>query len=347
MARSADIIVIGGGMAGMSAAGLLSRTKSVILLEREDTLAYHSTGRSAAAFIHWLGNDVVRELSARSYPFFENPPSGFSENKLIRPRGVLLLGNEDNDAAFERTISQANGFFREIDLDAAKKILPMLKGSVLRTAFDETAMDLDVDAIFSGFRKMLLKNGGKIVTKSEVCELCRVNGEWRVATLSATFNAPIVVNAAGAWADHVALIAGTTVKRLQPRKRTAAIIPVPQGTNVASWPLAVDAGESFYCRPDAGRLMVSPANETPVEPQDAYPEELEIATGLHHFSQSIDLPIPRVESSWAGLRTFAPDETPCVGFDPKMEGFYWLAGQGGVGIQTAPALAQKAAQDLG
>lgn len=342
----ADIIVIGGGIAGMSAAAFLSKERNVLLLEAAEHLAYHSTGRSAAAFIHWLGNDTVKQLNALSWDFFSAPPEGFSDVPLVTPRGVLILGKKGEDRQFEAAMAQGPDHFTEISLAEAKRKVPVIRDVVARAACDGSAMDLDVDAIFSGFRKMFLGNSGKVITGAPVHGLTRNQGLWTATTAAGRFSAPLIVNAAGAWADQVAAMAGAAPVGLQPKKRSAAIIPVPEQTDVRNWPLTVEAAETFYCRPDAGRLMVSPADETQVEAHDAFADDLDVAAGLHHFSECLDLPVSRPARTWAGLRTGAPGGSPVAGFDPDIEGFFWLAGQDGFGIQTAPALARIAASAI-
>ena len=339
---TADILIIGGGMAGVSAGALLAAERRVVVIERETALGYHATGRSAAAFIAGYGNRSIRKLTRASRSFYDALPPGFSERPVLTPRGLMMIAGRDGEDALRREVADGSGL-TPIDPAEAIGVVPRLRADwITAAALDPTAMDMDVDAILTGFRRMLLANGGTISCGVAVRSIERTEAAWRCETSDGAFEAPVVINAAGAWADQLAGLAGLDPLGLEPKKRTVAIVRPPEGVSVTTWPLVVEARETFYFRPEAGRLLVSPADESDVEPHDAAADELDIALGIHHFQEAVDFPVRRVEHSWAGLRTFAPDRTTIAGFDPDADGFFWLAGQGGYGIQTAPAMATLA-----
>ena len=340
MIKSADIIIIGGGIAGISLAARLAADQSVIVLEAEDQLAYHSTGRSAAMFIRNYGPPVIRSLNRLSEPFLRNH-EGFSETPLLSPRGELTLDCGPEEHFFQNYISGSHGL-DIIDAKSALELVPILNPKNLRqAAYEPDASEIDVHGLFSGFLRMARAGGVDILTKAKVNSLSRSGTTWTVETSQGSFSSPIVVNAAGAWADQVAECAGVTQCGITPKRRSAVIVPALDG--VMEWPMFVPAAEDWYAKPDSGRLMISPADADPVMPHDAYPEDMVLAEGIDRFMNATTLLINRVERSWAGLRSFAPDGDPVVGFDTQMEGFFWLAGQGGYGIQTSPALSKLAA----
>jgi D-arginine dehydrogenase len=232
----------------------------------------------------------------------------------------------------------------EITPEEAVKLVPLLRRErIVRACYEAGASDIDVDRLLQGYVRLLRRHGGRLATGTRAEEISRRDGVWRLRTAAGEFEAPIVVNAAGAWADRVAVLAGIAPLGLTPLRRSAAILPAPEGHDVTRWPAVCSMSETWYAKPEAGKLMVSPADEDPVEPHDAWPDDMVLAEGLDRYEQAVTLPVTRVERTWAGLRTFAPDRTPVVGFDPASEGFFWLAGQGGYGIQTAPALSRLAA----
>jgi D-arginine dehydrogenase len=343
MTETADILVIGAGMAGASAAAELARGAKVVVLEREEHPGYHSTGRSAAIFIQNYGNTVIRQLNKASRPLLEAPPFDPARASVLSPRGILTLAGEDQGGELDALLAGADGL-EEITVDEALRLVPVLRRDpITRAAFEADAMDIDVHRLHQVYLRHLKASGGRLVCRAGVEGLTRADGVWRVTTSAGTFEAPMVVNAGGAWADSLAVSAGLAPLGLTPLRRSAAILPAPAGHSVEHWPLTGDAAESYYFKPDAGKLMVSPADETPVEPHDAWPEDMDLAEGIDRFSQAVNYEVTRVERSWAGLRTFAPDRTLVIGFEPTAEGFFWLAGQGGYGIQTAPAAARLAA----
>ena len=342
MAVTADVIVIGAGIAGVSAAAELAAMARVIVLEREPQPGYHATGRSAAFFVVSYGNAAVRAVTVASEPFYRSPPQGFTDVPLIRPRPCIFFGRPDQRAAM-KSLQDEVPSLQGLDPEQVRGRVPIiLPGYLEGGLLDDTGGDLDVDAILQGFLKRLREHGGKLYSGREVQGLSRSNGLWKVITGDETLTAPLVVNAAGAWVDEVARLAGLEPLGLQPKRRTAMLIDAPQGHDITDWPLMVNVEEEFYFKPDAGALLLSPADETPSPPCDARPEELDVALAVDRFETATGLEVSRVTHRWAGLRTFAPDKTFVVGFDPRTEGFFWLAGQGGYGVQTSPGMAQLA-----
>jgi D-arginine dehydrogenase len=337
-AQDFDVVVIGAGMAGATAAAFLSTEKHVALIEAEEVAGYHTTGRSAAIWIQNYGPPDVRELTRLSRPFYEAPPAGFSDVGLIRRRPVLLLATEAQMPDLADALATGQGI-RRATVEEARALVPALRpGYLAGAAMEEDAFDMDVAAIHQGFLRMLRAGGGVLGLRSRAGRIEHQAGLWAVETASGeVFRAPVVVNAAGAWGDDVARIAGAAPLGLVPKRRTAAIVD-PSPFDVSDWPMIVDVGEGWYARPEARtRLMVSPADATPTHPHDVQPEEIDVAIGIDRMQQALDIAVRRVEHSWAGLRTFTPDGSLAFGWDPHREGFFWCVGQGGYGIQTAPA----------
>jgi D-arginine dehydrogenase len=346
MTESAEIIVIGGGIAGVSAASeLAAGGASVLLLEAEDQLAYHSTGRSAAMFIVNYGPPSVRALTAAGRAFFETPPAGFCEHPLVGPRGILTVAQAGEEEDMEAFLADGTGI-EAISLDEALAKVPLLRRErLVAAAYEADAREIDVHALHSGYVRGLRAEGGRVVTRARVQALARGGAGWLAETTAGTFTAPVVVDAAGAWADEVAVLADLEPLGIVAKRRTAIVVDGPrEACDCSAWPVVADVRHTWYFRPEAGgKLMVSPADETPVPPCDVQPEELDIAITVERFEQAMDLPVRRIEHSWAGLRSFAPDGTLIIGWDPRADGFFWLAGQGGYGIQTAPAAGRLAA----
>jgi D-arginine dehydrogenase len=340
MATTTDFIVIGGGMAGSSAAYELAAFGRVYLLERENQPGYHSTGRSAATLIDTYGNPVVNGLTVASRTFIESPPAVFGDDPVFERRGMLLIAREDQLPSLDREMAAAPGKFARLTGAEAVARIPVLDPDYVAAAVhDSTAIDLDVHAIQQGYLRGARERGAETLMGAEVRRLERADGLWQVTTDSDTYTAPVVVNAAGAWADAIAGLAGLAPLGVVPKRRTAINIDPPDGISVASWPMAVDVDEQFYFKPDAGRLLVSPADETPSPPVDAQPEELDIAIAVDRFERATTMAVRRVSHQWAGLRCFVADKTPVAGAASDADGFYWLVGQGGYGIMTAPAMA--------
>jgi D-arginine dehydrogenase len=343
---SSDIVIIGAGIAGASAAAELSRTHKMILLERESMPGYHSTGRSAALFSEIYGGAPVRALSRASREFLFNPPDGFTAHPLVKPRGSLYVASTAQRASLDTFLANPDvqQSVHRIRREEALAACPILRPEYVDAAILEPdASDVDVHALHDGYLRLFKKRGGTLITSAEVRTLDRRNGAWIVATAAGTFRAPTIVNAAGAWADDVATKAGAAPQGIQPRRRTALLVELPAGQNPDAWPMTIDIDETFYFKPDAGLLLVSPADETAIDPCDVQPEEMDIAIAIDRVERATTLKINRIRKKWAGLRSFGPDRSPVIGFDPSLAGFFWLAGQGGYGIQTAPAAALLAA----
>ena len=348
MSHSADFLIIGGGMAGASAGYFLAlRGRRVILLEQEDTCGYHTTGRSAALYSQAYGNAAIRALTVAGEEFYENPPAGFASHPLLTPSGALFVGRADQQALVEDAVKEGQALVptvRLVDGAEARQISPALRADYVACAgWEPDARGIDVDALHQGFLRGLRANGGEVAVNARVQALERKAGLWRCRTPAGDFEAPIVVNAAGAWADTVGRMAGCQPVGCVPKRRTAFLFAPPDGADVSSWPLTVDVEENFYFKPMSGVLMGSPADETPVEPHDAFADEMDIAIGADRIQTATTMEIRAIRHSWAGLRSFVADKTPVAGFDPDQAGFFWLCGQGGYGIQTAPGLGEAAA----
>ncbi|MCP4183845.1 MAG: FAD-binding oxidoreductase [Hyphomicrobiales bacterium] len=331
--KSSDYLIIGGGIAGTSLGAKLASQGSVTLIEAESALGYHSTGRSAAMFAPNYGNAIIRTLNRKSFDFFRT-----SEN-LLRQRDVLVICGEKDEQDFEKLLSDG---FQEISVDDACKRMPLLRSkAVLRAAIDTGCHDVDVDLLVQNHARSMRANRSNFEFNARAQKISYIDECWHVETSSGEYSAPILVNAAGAWADLIAQMAGLGRLGLTPMRRSIACVSMPM--DVSGWPLLLGASETWYAKPDAGNLLISPAEEDECEPMDAWAEDLMLAEGIDRFQQFVDFEVTRVDSNWAGLRTFAPDRTPIVGFDPRAKGFFWLAGQGGYGVQTSPAMSAVAA----
>ncbi len=346
-AQTADILVIGAGMAGAAAAAHLAAHGRVVVLEREAQPGYHSTGRSAALFTETYGNATVRMMTRASRAFYDAWADGFAEYPILSPRGTLIYAPPEQmpalDAAWAE-MSPLDSTIRRLDGADACALVPALRPErVMAAIFEPNAMDIDVHNLHQGYLRLFRRRGGTLATDAPVTALTRRGGAWLAATPQGEFAAPVVVNAAGAWADAVAALAGLPPIGLVPKRRTALIVAAPEGYDIRAWPMAIDAEETGYFKPEAGKLLVTPADETPVEPCDVQPEELDIAVAIDRLLQATTITVSRVERRWAGLRSFVGDKTPVAGFDPLADGFFWLAGQGGYGIMTAEGMARVTA----
>ena len=344
----ADFIIIGGGIAGASTGYWLSRHGRVVVLERESHPAYHSTGRSAALYTAAYGTAQVRALTLASRAFFNAPPPGFCEHPLLSPRGEMTVDFTGDPQELNNQYLSAKASVPQMQLlsaDQACARLPILRREKVHGAlFDPSACDIDTDALHQGYLRGIRRNQGQLHTDCEVLSLSRdAEGLWQVATATQTFSAPIIINAAGAWADQIGAMAGALPLGLQPKRRAAFIFAAPEGLDIHDWPMLVSLDESFYMKPDAGMFLGSPANADPVEPHDVQPEELDIAMGIYQIEEATTLSIRRPTRTWAGLRSFVRDGDLLCGFDPKVPGLFWVAGQGGYGIQTSPAMGQASA----
>jgi len=333
-----DVAIVGGGIAGVGVAAAIAGDMKCMILEQEERHGYHSTGRSAAIFLRNYGNDVIRTLTRASAPLYEKGDPALFSAPLLSPRGMIFVASADGLETFAGLMAKSEGL-REISLDEAVERFPILNRDWLAAAaYEEDTQDIDVAALHEGWLKKARASGAELVCKAPVTRGTHENGHWLLETPQGRFKAKAVVNAAGAWADTVADACGVARLGLQPMRRSMAVLPAPEGLDIRGWPMVDEVREEWYCKPDGGRLFVSPAEEDPVEPHDAYVDDMVLAEGLYRFEQAVTIPVTRLERSWAGLRTFAPDRTPVVGFDRAAEGFFWLAGQGGYGIQTGPAL---------
>jgi D-arginine dehydrogenase len=345
--KTFDFILIGGGMAGTAAAAHLSKKGSVVLLERESQVGYHSTGRSAALFMESYGTPQVRALTMASRAFLQSPPDGFSDHPVLSPRGAMMVATPGQDALLAEhwaVLHAMTPHGRLLDAAQACAFVPALRPErVLGAVYEPNASDMDVHAIHQGYLRGLRRAGGRVICDAEVTTLERVGGAWRAQAGGTTHEAPVVLDAAGAWADVVAARAGVRPIGLQPRRRSAFIFAPPQGIDTAAWPMTAGVDESWYFKPDAGMLLGSPANADPVEPQDVQPEEMDIALAMHRIEEMTTLPIGRPTRTWAGLRSFVADGDLVGGFDAEAPGFFWVAAQGGYGIQTSAAMGEACA----
>ena len=343
---SADFLVVGAGISGAAAAYELAPHGKVIVLEAESAPGYHSTGRSAAIYTRHFGSPTVRAFNVASLPFLTAPPAGFAENALLTPRGALTIGKADQRREIEEQVAlgAADGSIVELSQAEALRHAPYLKPeAVAYAAYEEGVMDMDVAAIHQGFLRGLKACGGTVVCDAGVTALDRRTGAWHASTRAGDFAAPIVVNAAGAWADKVAALAGAESVGLVPKRRTAIIVDLPNGTDTRRWPAVDEAGYGCYCKPETGRVMASPADATPVEPCDVQPEDLDVAIVADWLERSTHISVRRIAQRWAGLRSFVADDGPVCGFDDPVDGFFWLCGQGGYGIMMASSLGRTTA----
>jgi D-arginine dehydrogenase len=346
---SCDFLVVGGGIAGASVGYFLASSGTVTVLEMESVPGYHSTGRSAALFTEYYGNDVVRALTRASRSFYLAPPDGFTR-PLLTPRGVLALCPHGAEERFAEVLAgglTAPDPVREIGAGEALRHCPALRsGWFSRAMLKPAAMDIDVDALHQGFLRGIRARGGRVLRSARLRSLTRDNGGqsgWRADTDAGELRAGCVVNAAGAWADEIASRAGVRRIGLTPLRRTAALVAAPDTAGVAQWPMVLDVTETFYIKPESGRLLLSPYDATPVAPGDARPDDLDVATAIDRVNAATTLEVRHVQRAWAGLRSAVSDDTPVIGEDPDTAGFFWLAALSGYGIQTAPAAGRLAA----
>jgi D-arginine dehydrogenase len=331
----ADFLIIGGGIAGVSAAARLAALGSVVLVEREGALGHHASGRSAALYEPRYGLPAVVALSMAG-------GDAFRASGLLSPRGLMIVGRAGDEAQFASDIKAMD--LQRVTLEEAQAVVPILNAETVReVAMAGHAWDIDTDLMLQGFAREAKGLGARIVTGAEVTAISRAGAGWHVVTSLGDFTAGIVVNAAGAWADPVAVMAGVRPVGLVPMRRSMARIPSPGGHDVRGWPMIFGAGETWYAKPDAGALIVSPAEEDAMSPHDAFADDLVLAEGLARYEEMVTEPVTRLLTNWAGLRTFAPDRVLVIGRDVGERDFFWLAGQGGYGFQTAPAASRLVA----
>ena len=346
MANNSDILVIGGGIAGLSAAAELSKSARVTVLEAEEQIGFHSSGRSATMVHYALGDRLVRELTLASRGFFDSPPPGFSDVPLGHRMTVLVHGREDErvrlDALYEELAIFAE--LERLDARGVHQLCPLLREDARHGIADRNGTRLDPHALLQGNLRMMRSNGGVLETGSRVSAIERKGSTWDVRTEAGnTYSAAILVNAAGSWADEVARLAGVEPLGLEPKRRTIITFDAPAGTDLDGLPFAKTVGDELYFAPESGRLFASPMDEVPSGPCDAQPDEYEVALAAHRMEERTVVKVGRIHSRWAGLRTFTLDRHPAAGFAKDAEGFFWLAGQGGFGLQTSPAMSRIAA----
>jgi D-arginine dehydrogenase len=347
--QTCDVLIVGAGIAGASAAYEIAPFAKVILLERESQPGYHTTGRSAALFAPAYGNRVIRALTAASQPFYLERAGGLADHPVLTPRGALFVARADQRATLDVLHGEIGAEVRNLerlDRDQTLARVPVLNPEyVAGGLYDPTSMDLDVAAIHQGYLKGFRAQGGLVVTDAEVSAISVDASPWRVETRAGPFEAAVLVDAGGAWADQLATMAGAAPLGLVPKRRTAVLFE-PSTISDPAWPAVIDVDEQFYFKPESGLLLGSPADETPMPPCDVQPEELDVAIAIDRIERAVSFRVTQVRRKWAGLRTFASDRSPAVGMEESTPGFFWLAGQGGYGIQTAPALARAAASLL-
>lgn len=343
-----DVVIIGGGIAGAGAGYELARAgKKVVLLERESQPGYHTTGRSAALFSETYGNAPIRALTVASREFLMNPPAGFASVPILTPRGALHVGNAQQSAELDAKFEEMRKLVpsvRRLNAAEARALMPVLKPEAASggALSEPDAMDIEVHALHNGLLRGMAAAGGRLLTDAEVTGLAQSGADWQVESSKGVFTAPVVINAAGAWSDVVAEMAGMKPIGLKPKRRTAVTFDPPNGTDIHAWPMVIDADEEWYFKPDAGRILLSPCDETDSEPTDAQPDEMDIAIAVDRLETVSTLQVRRLAAKWAGLRSFVEDRTVVCGFDAEKAGFFWLAGQGGYGIQTSAAMARVA-----
>jgi D-arginine dehydrogenase len=332
------IAVIGAGIAGVSIAAALAPHADVLILEAESSPAFHTTGRSAAMYLASYGNEPIRALTRASREFLQNPSPGFASHPLLHKRGLLTLADADHVAMLDAPVFHDQ---YRLGVDAALMLVPNLRPGVIAGArYEPEAADIDVDLLLQSYLRLARAEGARLSLGQRVVDARRVAEQWRLSTdAGEDVVVDLVINAAGAWADELAGLFGAQAVGLSPRRRTMILIDPPTGLSVQKWPFTMTVEESVYFRPESGKLTISPADETEDQPGDVQPEELDLAIGMDRFLRLVDMPVSRISHSWAGLRTFAPDRTPVFGPDPHVPGFFWFAGQGGYGIQIAPAAA--------
>lgn len=345
--HQADYLIIGAGIAGASTGYWLAPHARVIVLEREPLPGYHATGRSAALYTVAYGTPQVRALTAASRAFFDAPPAGFADHPLLSPRGELVVDFTGDAEELQRQYASSKASvpdMRLLNADEACALVPVLRRDQVQAAMlDPSAADIDTDALHQGYLRGIRQHGGEIHSNREVLSIQRDGDAWRVDCGAEHYRAKVLINAAGGWCDQIAQLAGVAPIGLMPKRRAAFTFTGPEGIDCHAWPCVVSLDESFYFKPEAGLLLGSPANADPVEPHDVQPEELDIAMGIYQIEEHTTLRVRRPQHSWAGLRSFVADGDLVGGYDSRTPGFFWVAAQGGYGIQTSAAMGQACA----
>lgn len=343
-----DIVIVGAGIAGASLAWQLAPHARVALLEMEEQPGYHTTGRSAALFMETYGTPMIRALTRASRAFYVTPPEGFTDHPILTPRGVMHVAKTGQAQALKDALAFALKTSPDVELLSASQVIercPALRADLVCGAvYESDAMDIDVHALHQGYLRGLRQHGGQLLNSAALSSALFEAGQWTIELVDGrVLTGGQLVNAAGAWADVVASRCGVMPVGLQPKRRTAFTFDPPAGSDIANWPAVIGVDESYYFKPDAGQLLGSPANADPVQPQDVQPEELDVATGIYCIEEVTTMHIRRPKHTWAGLRSFVSDGDLVIGADDHCPQFFWLAAQGGYGIQTASAAAALAA----
>jgi D-arginine dehydrogenase len=338
-----DFLVVGAGIAGASIAAHLAEHNSVVLIDMEERAGYHTTSRSAASYEPNYGPPPMLAFTRASDGFFKNPPLGFADAPLLTPRGSLFFEADGQKERTAKLLSNAAGL-TEISIKDAQKLYPVLRADYAKRCFlDSHTADIDVDLLHRGFLRLFKSRDGATLLSSSLKSAQRHGTTWSVQCGDTMLHAKTIINAAGAWGDDVAKICGARPVGLTPKRRSIGVVPMPDELDFHHWPMVTDVGETWYAKPQSGKMIVSSADATPVEPHDAYADDMAIAEGVDRLMTATTINVERLDHSWGGLRTFAPDGNPVIGFDPQQQGFFWLVGQGGYGIQSCPALSATAA----
>lgn len=338
--HDAEIIIIGAGIAGASAAYFLAGDAEVLLIEAEEQPGYHSTGRSAAFFFEYYGGPKLQPLSRASRKFFFDPPTGFADTSLIAPRGTLYIARQDQLSALEAYETDARAFIQveRLSSDQVLARVSLLDGDYVAAGlFERDCFDIDVATLHAAYLRGAASAATRLVCGARVDGISRTDDGWQVDVGEGSYRAPKLVNAAGAWADEIAKMAGCHPVGMSPLRRTMIKVELAEHEVHPGWPLVVDMDEEFYFKPEGQGVLISPADESLTLPCDAQPEDIDVATAAYRFEQATGIAVRNISNKWAGLRTFSPDRVPVFGPDPKFPSFFWCAGQGGYGIQTSPA----------
>jgi D-arginine dehydrogenase len=338
-----DFLVVGAGIAGASIAVRLAESHSVVLVDMEERAGYHTTSRSAASYEPNYGPPPMLALTRASEDFFKHPTAGFADAPLLTPRGSLFLEADGQSERTTKLLANAANL-QEVSVADATALLPVLRADYAKRCFlDSNTADIDVDLLHRGFLRQFKSRGGALLLSSPLSNAVRSNKQWLLRCGEHEITASTIINAAGAWGDVVAKMCGAQPIGLQPKRRSIGVVPMPNDLTFNHWPMVTDVGETWYAKPQSGKLIVSSADATPVDPHDAYADDMAIAEGIDRLMTATTIEVDRLDHSWGGLRSFAPDGNPVVGFDSAVEGFFWLIGQGGYGIQSSPALSESAA----
>jgi D-arginine dehydrogenase len=347
---NSDFLIVGGGIAGLSAAARLAQHGRVVVIEAEEAPGYHSSGRSVTFSHYGIGNETVRGLTSWSRGFFQRPPEDFSEVPLSKRTPALFFAREETrpelEALYEKTerLTETLTWLDEAGMKALCPVLKTGEGGAVAAFADSGGLKLDPHALLQGYIRAVRSHGGEVATGQRIATIEPSGDGWSVVSQSGSrWSAPVLVNAAGSWADGVAALAGVRPLGLEPKRRTIIVLDPPPELDVSGWAFTKYVVDEFYMLPDAGRLLASPVDEVPSDPCDCQPEEYDIALAAYRVEEFTTLTVQRIASRWAGLRTFTADRVPTAGFAPDAPGFFWLAGQGGYGLQTAPAMAEISA----